>query len=315
MTVVCPDMTIPVYYSTDFSIEGGFATVGKSAVVARQLVDQPIDDVVLVAPRAVTTTLLARVHDSDYVDLVLRGERGEFAEHGPHFVASVLASTGGVVAAVESALADAGIAGSLSSGLHHARHDHGSGFCTFNGLVVGAVRALELGAVRVLIIDFDAHCGGGTASLIERLQDQGVVGIEQIDVSVSSFDAYASRPGVRCRVVGGTDYLSAIDEALVSVDAPTTIDLVIYNAGMDAHQSAGGVSGITTDVIREREARVFDWALRHEVPVAWVLAGGYSSSRFPIDEVARLHRITIEEAARARSAQTKSITTAASATD
>ena len=30
------------------------------------------------------------------------------------------------------------VAGSLSSGLHHARADRGNGFCTFNGLVVAS---------------------------------------------------------------------------------------------------------------------------------------------------------------------------------
>lgn len=310
--VVPSTMKIPVYFSPSFSVDNGFDTVGKAAVVARSLVDDPIVGVELVEPRPVDLELLRAVHDPSYVDQVLAGERGQFTEHGAGFVASVLASTGGAVAAVESALANGGFAGSLSSGLHHARYDHDSGYCTFNGLVVGAVRALDLGATRVMIVDFDAHCGGGTASLIERLSDRGVRGIEQVDVSVSSFDNYPSRPGVTCRVVAGTDYLGAVTEALASVIDPETIDLVIYNAGMDAHESAGGAPGVTTDVIRQREARVFEWASRHELPVAWVLAGGYSSARFPVEEVARLHRITAEQAARC---QEKSTMTAASATD
>ena len=78
---------------------------------------------------------------------------------------SVLASNGGVVAAALSAMRT-GVAGSLSSGLHHARRDRGSGFCTFNGLVIAAHEALDGGAGSVLILDLDAHCGGGTASLI-----------------------------------------------------------------------------------------------------------------------------------------------------
>ncbi|MBM3828838.1 MAG: hypothetical protein FJW09_09370 [Actinobacteria bacterium] len=305
-------MKIPVYFSVAYSVEGGFDTVRKASEVARSLVEDPIAGVQLVEPRPVDLELLRLVHDSSYIDQVLAGERGQFTEHGSGFVESVLASTGGVVAAVEAAWAEGGFAGSLSSGLHHARYDHDSGYCTFNGLVVGAVRALQLGASRVVIVDFDAHCGGGTASLIERLSDQGIMGIEQVDVSVSSFDNYPSRPGVTCRVVGGANYLVAIDEALTSVIDPESVDLVIYNAGMDAHESAGGAAGVTTAVIRERESRVFEWATHHGCPVAWVLAGGYSSSRFPIDEVARLHRITAEEAARA---QEKSTTTPASATD
>jgi len=291
-------MTVPVFYSSSYSIAGGFATVGKSSVVARLLRDEPIDGIDLREPRPATAADVARVHDPDYVARVVSGERGQFTEHGSEFVVSVMASTGGVVAAVEAALSTRGCAGSLSSGLHHARHDRDSGYCTFNGLVIGARRAIDLGAQRVLILDFDAHCGGGTASLIERLRLDGITGIEQVDVSVSTFDHYPSSAWAVCWIADGRNYLGTIDEALDLVIDPSSIDLVIYNAGMDAHENAGGAPGVTTEVIRQREARVFEWATRHGCPVAWVLAGGYSSARFPVDEVARLHRITAEQAAR-----------------
>ena len=292
-------MTVPVFYSSSYSIAGGFATVGKSSVVARLLRDEPIDGIDLREPRPATAADVARVHDPDYVARVVSGESGQFTEHGSEFVVSVMASTGGVVAAVEAALSTRGCAGSLSSGLHHARHDRDSGYCTFNGLVIGARRAIDLGARRVLILDFDAHCGGGTASLIERLRHDGIIGIEQVDVSVSTFDHYPSSAWAVCWIADGRNYLGTIDEALDLVLDPFSIDLVIYNAGMDAHESAGGASGITESVIRERERMVFSWARWHDLPVAWVLAGGYPSATFTIDDVARLHRITAEEAARA----------------
>ncbi|MFD1812307.1 hypothetical protein [Rhodococcus gannanensis] len=80
----------------------------------------------------------------------------------------VLSSNGGVLAAARSAL-DEGVAGSLSSGLHHAKADRGDGFCTSNGLVVAARTLLDEGVVRsVLVLDLDAHCGGGTARLGDR---------------------------------------------------------------------------------------------------------------------------------------------------
>jgi acetoin utilization deacetylase AcuC-like enzyme len=269
-------MKVLVFYSSSYSIAGGFATVGKSSVVARLLHDEPIDGIDLREPRSATAADVAQVHDPDYVARVVSGERGQFTEHGPEFVVSVMASTGGVVAAVEAALSTRGCAGSLSSGLHHARHDRDSGYCTFNG-----------------------HCGGGTASLIERLRHDGIIGIEQVDVSVSTFDHYPSSAWAVCRIADGRNYLRTIDEALDSVLDPSSIDLVMYNAGMDAHESAGGASGITESVIRERERKVFTWARSHDLPMAWVLAGGYPSSTFTIDDVARLHRITAEEAARA----------------
>ncbi len=291
-------MSVTVFYSSAYSIEQGFATVGKSAWLAQSLAESPIVGVELSDPEPIDLELLARVHSSDYIDDVLAGRRGQFTEHGSAFVASVLASTAGVVRAVETAIETGGCAGSLSSGLHHARYDSDSGYCTFNGLVVAAVRALELGVVKVLILDFDAHCGGGTASLIERLRVQGIDGIEQVDVSVSAFDNFPDRPWATCDVVSGENYLGAIEHALTSIDAEE-IDLVIYNAGMDPHENAGGARGIDDDVIRRREASVFEWARANELPIAWVLAGGYPSLDFTVRDVADLHRITVEEAARA----------------
>jgi acetoin utilization deacetylase AcuC-like enzyme len=96
----------------------------------------------------------------------------------------VTSSNGGAVSAGLNAL-ERGVAGSLSSGLHHARRETGVGYCTFNGLVIAAREALAAGASSVLILDFDAHCGGGTASLIA--EDEHVW---QVDVAVNSFDYY-----------------------------------------------------------------------------------------------------------------------------
>jgi acetoin utilization deacetylase AcuC-like enzyme len=182
--------------------------------------------------------------------------------------------------------------------LHHAKHDRGSGYCTFNGLVIGARRALSLGAKRVLILDLDAHCGGGTKELIGLLRDQTIDGIEQVDVSVSSFDQYHNSSFAQLKIVGASEYLDTIKNSLAEIADPQSIDLVIYNAGMDPHEKAGGVTGITDRVIRQREAMVFEWAKSHELPIVWVLAGGYSGGSFTKRDVARLHRITVEESAR-----------------
>jgi acetoin utilization deacetylase AcuC-like enzyme len=204
---------------------------------------------------------------------------------------AVLASTGGVRAAVLSALSSATFAGSLSSGLHHARRDRGYGYCTVNGLVVGAVAAQANGAGRVLIVDFDAHCGGGTAGLID-----GLDGIEQIDVSVNSFDSYESRPDAKLVLSSATTYLDDVEAALDAVPSPTSIDLVIYNAGMDPHERAGGVRGIDAEILAAREQRLFEWASALRLPVAWVLAGGYTGA-ITMDELVELHRLTITAAA------------------
>jgi acetoin utilization deacetylase AcuC-like enzyme len=210
----------------------------------------------------------------------------------------VSGSTGGVIAAVREAFRTRGIAGSLSSGLHHARADRGSGFCTINGIAVAVDQVIRDGAKRVLILDVDAHCGGGTASIIRTMD-----GVEQVDISVNRFDSYPSTAQSRLVIVDevgsdGAAYLAAIEASLAQISEPSSIEVMIVNAGVDPHEDAGGVSGITAEVLEARERMIFAWANENGVPVAWVLAGGYLHG---IDEdgLVDLHMQTIRAAAEA----------------
>ena len=47
-------------------------------------------------------------------------------------------------------------------------------------------------------------------------------------------------------------------------------------------------------VLREREAIVFEWFSGRQIPIAFVLAGGYSGGKLSRDELVLLHRRTIE---------------------
>ena len=78
-------MSVTVFYSSAYSIEQGFATVGKSAWLAQSLAESPIVGVELSDPEPIDLELLARVHSSDYIDDVLAGRRGQFTEHGSAF--------------------------------------------------------------------------------------------------------------------------------------------------------------------------------------------------------------------------------------
>ena len=179
-----------VFYSPNYVGAGyEFDTTRKAKWVADSLIESPIRNIVLAAPQPVSHAQLALVHDADYIHAVQTGEPRTLAESqgfswDPEVWHMAVASNGGVVAAALSAL-ECGVAGSLSSGLHHARRECGEGFCTFNGLAIAAHVALSAGACSVLILDLDAHFGGGTQSLI--VNDPR---IWQVDVSVGDFDQY-----------------------------------------------------------------------------------------------------------------------------
>ena len=291
-----------LFFSDDYVASAdAFDTTRKAGWIAEALRDSPVPGVELVEPTPLTRDQLLEVHSREYVDAVQTGNDPLASSSGLAWDEDtwqrVCASNGGVVAAVDAALRD-GVAGSLSSGLHHARHDHGAGFCTFNGLVLGARAALDAGARRVLVVDFDAHCGGGTASLLSD-------GMEQVDVSTSSFDAYEPIVGTRLQVVDGQPvascgdrYLDACRDALDAVEGGG-IDLCIYNAGMDPHEDCdiGGAAGIDEEILRQRERMVFEWCASRGIPVAFVLAGGYPGARMSESDLVDLHLLTVEAAA------------------
>ena len=286
-----------LYYDPRYFCEGfGIDTREKARAVVESMSSDPIPGVQIFTPTPATYDDLVTVHDPRYVEAILTGTPSDLADANglgswtADLALSVVWSTGGVVSAVERALQCRTNVGSASSGLHHARYDSGHGFCTFNGLVVGARRALVSGAKRVLILDLDAHCGGGTASLID-----GFAGIEQIDISVNSFDSYRSTGNSSLKMSRGDTYLADVREALRGIKNPKSIDVVIYNAGMDPHEDCriGGVPGITTNTLRQREEIVFQWANENGIPVAYVFAGGYQGGRLSEDELVDLHRITI----------------------
>jgi acetoin utilization deacetylase AcuC-like enzyme len=274
-----------------------FETFIKGGHVADSLVERPIPGVRVVEPLPMTREEFERVHDPAYVAAVIDGDPAHLAWSNGRgwdegLFESVAISNGAVRDAALEAYRTRGNSGALSSGLHHAKYEHGEGYCTFNGLVAAALAVLDAGGTRVVILDLDAHCGGGTAQLIE-----GRDGIEQVDVSVNRYDWYADTANARLAIATGANYLEVIERELGKIADPSSIDLLIFNAGMDPHERATGASGITTDVIAERERMVYAWAWAHQSPVAFTLAGGYLSGGATMDELVDLHRVTIATAA------------------
>ena len=59
---------------------------------------------------------------------------------------------------------------SPTSGFHHAGHNFGGGFCTFNGLMVVAAKLIqENPGFKVSVLDCDMHLGDGTEDILNNL--------------------------------------------------------------------------------------------------------------------------------------------------
>jgi len=286
-------MNYPIYFDSTYVVSGGgLETVRKADEVAKRILEQ-FPDIKLVSPEPATVEQLLLAHTAEYIEAFLSGEPYDVAsaalgEWSEEVVASVLASTGGVIEAALTAL-DSGRAGSLSSGLHHAKSDHGAGFCTINGLAIAALVALQNGAKSVGILDIDAHCGGGTFDI---LGDNPLIRIG--DVSTNGYDAWRSgQERHKLEITTDPDtYLDVVAEMLEHIGS---VELLLLNAGMDPAEggSAGSTRGFTSELLEQRELLVAEWCERTNTPVAFVLAGGYVGSNLTLGGVADLHMHTV----------------------
>lgn len=279
-----------VFYSPEYvAARYAFDTTRKAAWVA----DRIRDDVAITAPDTTDVeALIRRVHADHYVDALATGKPKVLAESqgfgwDAGLWTGIKASTAGMVRAVDDALTHDRPSGSLSSGMHHAGFDYGSGFCSVNGLVVAAHHALRHYGVGVTILDLDAHAGGGTDDLL-RAND--MTDVQHLDLTVSAFDVYRGtrQHGDYNFIMDSVDdwsYLTLVKFLLEQI--PVTDDrLVIYNAGMDPYPQ------VSRKALADRERMVADHLRRNRVNVVFGLAGGYTWNQTP-EEAADLHVHTV----------------------
>jgi len=278
--------TLPIYWNSDYVLDHGVETRTKSGPLAKILASGEVPGTEIRSPLPATCDELLEIHDPKYLDQIINGD-GDLAR-------SILASTGGVRDALD-AMFVSGRAGSLSSGLHHAKRGHDEGFCYINGLALAALRAINFHKVKkVGVLDLDAHCGGGTFSMVGENENVFIA-----DVSCNGYDSWKPTSERHfLEIVGDvSDYLNAVKRSLSHLAG---IDALIYNAGMDPFEdcNTGGRQGITREVLAERERLVAQWCEDTQTPAMFVLAGGYGGKNLDLEGVARLHLPTIREFAR-----------------
>src|SRR5436189_1334145 len=120
------------------------------------------------SPRAATDDELLRAHSHQYIERVTNA-RGDFDLDTPFYPNIEMYSRHSAGAAIEAA--GAAVHGEPGFSLmrppgHHATRDRAMGFCYFSNVAIAALDALENGAERVAIWDFDGHHGNGTEDIV-----------------------------------------------------------------------------------------------------------------------------------------------------
>ena len=292
-------LSFPIIYGEGYDLNFGdhvFQTAKYRLIhelLLRRRVASPKD---FLAPEAATREQLLSAHATHWIN---RLENGRLNYHEilrleiPYSRAMVEASylaTGGSIEAAHVAL-DCGASFNLGGGFHHAFHSHGEGFCAVNDIAV-AIRVLQReGRIRkAMVIDCDVHQGNGTASIFT--QDNSV-----FTLSIHQEHNYPQeKPPSNLDVnledgTGDREYLDKLRPACEESIAAFDPDLVIYVAGADPFfdDQLGGLA-LSKEGLLIRDRVVFNACLRHRVPVAVVLAGGYA--RY-IEDTVEIHANTV----------------------
>jgi acetoin utilization protein AcuC len=270
----------------------------------------------IVPARAATIAELGGVHSMDFIEAVRRASAA-----GPEAAALQLFGLGSPDVPVFGSMHEAACrvtgatlvaaelvmsgtvrrAFSIAGGLHHARHAEAAGFCVYNDLAV-AIRWLQrTHGARVMYLDIDAHHGDGVQWIF--YDDPDVLTVSWHESGAFLFpgtgfldemgegDGYGYSVNVPLDPhTGDASFLHAVAELLPPLATAFAPDVIVLQAGCDAHvldplTHLRCTTGLYHDIVRlvcevadrHCEGRIImtgggGYALHTVVPRAWTLA-------------------------------------------
>ena len=232
------------------------------------------------SPQSLPSRVIMLTHDNSYVNRVknlqlLEREKREIGLPNINdFCERAFYSAGGTLLASQLAL-QFGFGVNIGGGAHHADRSRGSGFCIFNDVAVAVNYLLKNGWIKnAIILDLDVHQGDGTAKIFQsddrvftasiHCQENFPARKENSDIDIGL-----------CTGTGDDEYLNQLDNLLMQlIGVPA--DLILYNAGVDVHKDdILGYLNLSTEGVRIRDQKVFQFAVKRGLPLAVTLGGGY----------------------------------------
>src|SRR6184192_1871902 len=228
-------------------------------------------------PAAATDAQLLRAHSREHVQGVANA-----LEHFdldtpfyPNIEVHARRSAGAAIEAMRSALRSENALSLMRPPGHHSTRDGAMGFCYFNNVAVAALEALESGAERIAIWDFDGHHGNGTEAIVAH----------NLRIQFASIHQFPAYPGTGAKsfaninnypIAPFTPRNECVSIAKQSLEKLITFkpDLLLVSAGFDAY-ARDPLLQLTLE--REDFATFGEWLSEVDIPVAVALEGGYSN--------------------------------------
>ncbi|MEJ8757785.1 histone deacetylase [Pontibacter sp. H259] len=170
-----------------------------------------------------------------------------------------------------------GIGMNIAGGTHHAFTDRGEGFCLLNDIAIAANYLLNYKSInRVLVVDLDVHQGNGTAQIFANEPRVFTFSMH----CGHNYPFHKEQSDLDVPLAEGTDdatYLHQLKTILPGLLDEVQPDFVFFQSGVDVLATDKlGKLGMTIAGCKERDRTVFELCLRHNLPVAVSMGGGYS---------------------------------------
>ena len=255
------------------------------------------------------------MHPEEYVEAI----RAAAEAGGGHLDADTVLSEGSYRAATHAAGGACAMADELLGrrapfafcGLrppgHHAERATAMGFCLFNNVAIAAQRALDQGAERVFVLDWDVHHGNGTNDIFHARDDVLFASIHQsplypgtgplADAGSGQGEGFSLNlpvpPGS-----GEETFVGLIQHVAVPAAREFRPDLILVSAGFDAHRDDPLANCSLEDSSYGAMAtQMRELGRELEVPVGVVLEGGYALGALARSVAATLEGLGADEPA------------------
>jgi acetoin utilization deacetylase AcuC-like enzyme len=227
-------------------------------------------------PHATTDDELLRAHSREHIERVAK-RREDFdldTPYIPSIEAYARQSAGAAIEAARMASRGEPAFSLMRPPGHHATRDRAMGFCYFNNVAIATLDALENGAERIALWDFDGHHGNGTEAIVAH----------NSRIQFASIHQYPAYPGTGAKSFANVDnypiapFTSRIEHLNIAKQALEKLiafkpDLLLVSAGFDVYARD---PLLQMALEHEDFAKFGTWLSKIDVPVAMVLEGGYS---------------------------------------
>jgi acetoin utilization deacetylase AcuC-like enzyme len=239
------------------------------------------------------------VHTSKYIKKLRTGRlsRSEIMElelpYKPEIFDFAKLAVGGTILATRLAM-ESRLAVHIGGGFHHAFPDHGEGFCVLNDIAVSLAKAKQEGAIkRGMVVDCDVHQGNGTAAIFSDEESIFTFSLHQMDLYPAQKPASNLDVGMWSGD-GDEKYIPLLKSRFPQLYREFEPDLILYLAGADPYEGdqLGGLR-LTQEGLEERDRIIIGEALKLDIPIAVVLAGGYAAD---VGDTVSIHLNTIKTA-------------------